>query len=162
MLEFQIKELEINHDLSRSAVFARAVKAAEHVPDWNEIQVLLSEVKRIDQAPLFANYQCKYDGETAEILTRVKQKMLLDLKHTGLKVLQLQFVVLLLYTNYLEELKKQKIALKGEAIDDINLPDMAKILVEMMLLDKDGECLESIRNIMLYWKNKKLFTERDL
>jgi len=161
VLEYMIKMNDGCHDLSRAAVFQREVKAAESVKDWKKIRVLLSSLKQNDAAPAFTNLQARYDEVTAESLTTIRSQMLNDLKEVGVKVLQNQYMVLLLQMNYLETLKRDKVALQsGNMIDtsDINLPEMSKILTEMMLTDKDCNEMGQIRAILVHWKNKNPYT----
>jgi hypothetical protein len=158
VLEFQIRKLDVgSQDMSRAAVFEREVKAAEKVEDWKLIQNLLSKVDKIDEAPLFTNLQAKYDDVTGKILTKVRSQMFEDLKPTGLKRLQTQYMVLLLQANYLYELGKNILTIRvdGPNDEDINLPEMAKILCDMMLSDKECEDLRTIRKIMIDWRKNR-------
>lgn len=152
-LEYLIKKFDASQDMSRTAVFEREVKAAKDFEDWNSILPLLSPPKlvKIEEAPVFTNLQAKYSEETEEILNKVRNQMLYDLKKTGLKVLQSQYMVLLLQANYLESLKKEKLSINQENID---IPEMAKIFCEMMLTDKDCDELQKIQVILINWRNK--------
>lgn len=155
-LEYLIKKMDASQDMSRSAVFEREVKAAENV-DWRSIQTSLSELVKNEDAPIFTNLQAKYGEETEEKLSEVRHKMLHDLKETGLKVLQSQYMVLLLQANYLETLKKEKLTIIAEiqiAEENVDMPEMAKIFCEMMLSDKDCEEMKAIRKILVEWRNK--------
>ena len=156
-LEYQIKKFDTSQDLSRSASLIREVRAADKVQDWKPIKGLLSKVERLEDAPTFANLQAKYDDESGKILERVKEKILFDLKG-DLKVLQTQYLVQLLQVNYLEEVKKEALAVRADQqveIEDIDAPEMAKLLVEMILLDKDSDALKEIRNILVDWRNNR-------
>ena len=157
-LEYLIKKFDASQDMSRAAVFEREVKAAENVDNWNDIQALLSGLKKIDDAPTFTNIQAKYGNETDEVLKKVRDKILSDLKVTGLKVLQSQYMVLLLQVNYLEFLKKEKLAIKADELvkeQNVDMPEMSKILCEMMLCDKDCNEIKEIRKILVAWRNKR-------
>lgn len=152
-LEFLIKKYETSPAISRTAVFEREVKAAKDFKGWDTILPLLSPPKlvKIEEAPVFTNLQAKYSEETEEILKKVRAQMLDDLKKIGLKVLQTQYMVLLLQAHYLESLKKEKLSINQENID---IPEMAKIFCEMMLTDKDCDELQNIQEILINWRSK--------
>ena len=88
-LEYQIRKLDSNQEVSRTALFFRMVEAAADVKDWKNIKLLLSRVERFEEAPMFTNFQAKYDAVTSEKLDKVKEKILYDLK--DIKVLQQQY-----------------------------------------------------------------------
>jgi F0F1-type ATP synthase alpha subunit len=156
-LEFLIKKFETSYDVSRSAIFERAVKAAQSVPDWRETHTLGLEVKEIDEAPLFTNFQAKYDDETENILKEVRVKMFSDLKAIGFKVLRKQYMLFLLQVNYLEKLQKDKLAIRTEHINEENkdLPEIMKSLMQMIILDKDCDSLKRISEIIIEWRNNR-------
>lgn len=153
--EYLIKKVDSSQDMSRSAVFEREVKAARGVDNWKAIQTTLSDLKKEEEAPIFTSFQAKYDDETAEILEGVKKDILTQLEGS-LKVLQTQYMVQLLQANYLETLKREKVALKADEFveeTDVDLPEMSKIFTEMMLKDKDCSELKQIRKILVDWRN---------
>lgn len=153
--EYLIKKYDPSQDMSRAAVFEREVKAARGVDNWKRIQALLSDLKKEEKAPVFTGLQAKYSDETAEILEEVKKNILEQLAGT-LKILQTQYMVQLLQANYLEVLKREKAALKMDgSVDEenVDMPEMAKILTEMMLTDKDCDALMQIRKILVDWRN---------
>lgn len=155
--EYLIKKLDASQDMSRSAVFERAVNVAVNVKDWNSIQILLSGLARNVEAPVFTNFQAKYGEETEEILIDVRDKMLEDLKKSGLKVLQSQYMLLLLQANYIKKLKEEKLSIIDETqVDEenVNLPELVKIFCEMMLSDKDCQDSKTIKKILLEWRKK--------
>lgn len=154
--EYIIKKLDISQDMSRSAVFERAVKAAVNVTDWSSIQVLLAGLVKNAEAPVFTNFQAKYGEDTEEMLIGVRAKMLKDLQKSGLKVLQSQYVVLLLQANYIQKLKDERLSIKDKThVDEenVDIPEMAKIFCEMMLSDKDGQDMKTIKKILVEWRN---------
>ena len=148
-LEFLIKREDTAQDMSRAAVFERAVNAAKSIQDWKEVQILLSDLPIENDAPAFSNYQAKYNENTETALQEIRKSILNDLKETGLKVLQTQYLVLLLYTNYLSTLRKRRLTIRGENIneDDIDLPEMSKLFCTLMLEDKDSDALLQIKKI---------------
>lgn len=152
--EYLIKKVDSSQDMSRSAVFEREVKAARGVDNWKAIQATLSDLKK-EEVPIFTSFQAKYDDETAEILEGVKKDILTQLEGS-LKVLQTQYMVQLLQANYLETLKREKVALKADEFveeTDVDLPEMSKIFTEMMLKDKECSELKQIRKILVDWRN---------
>lgn len=99
--------------------------------------------------------QAKYSDTVEEKLNKIRKKMLMDLKKHGLKVLQAQYMVLLLQTNYLQSLKREKLMISSEKQleeDTMSLPSMAACLVEIMLQDKDSEALAEIKRILVEWR----------
>ncbi|HBC30267.1 MAG TPA: hypothetical protein DC024_03320 [Clostridiales bacterium] len=156
-LEYQIKRRDTSQDMSKSAVLSRMIRAADKVEkgDWKLVKELLSKVEKLEEAPVFTNLQAKYDEESAEILERVKSKILLEID--GLKILQAQYLYQLLQVNYLEELKKESLGARADKqvkAEDVNMPEMVKLLVEMILLDKDSDALKKIKTILVDWSNK--------
>ena len=153
MLEYKIKEIDPSQDMSRSAVFHREVIAADNV-DWAAVQRTLSNLEKDEQVQVFTNMQANYDDHTASMLDKVRKDMLSQLDN--IKVLQTQYMVLLLQANYLDVLRKQRLTLK-ESIDgnSITIPEMAKLFAELVLTDKDSQHLKDIGNILVTWKNTR-------
>lgn len=151
-LEYQIRKLDSNQEVSRTALFFRMVEAAADVKDWKNIKLLLSRVERFEEAPMFTNFQAKYDAVTSEKLDKVKEKILYDLK--DIKVLQQQYMLQLLMCNYLEDIKEEVLSI-GNNIneEEMSAPDMVKILVEIILLDKQSDAINKIKKILKEWKN---------
>lgn len=64
--------------------------------------------------------------------------------------------MLLLQINYLEELKKAALAVRSELqSESVEAPELVKLLVEMILLDKDSEVLQTIRDLLVDWKKRR-------
>ncbi|MEX1031710.1 MAG: hypothetical protein WDZ91_16920 [Paenibacillaceae bacterium] len=157
-LEHLIKRFDTAQDLSRGAMLFRMIRAADKVQDWRSIKGMLSKVERLEEAPAFSNFQAKYDDEIAEVLERVKEKILLDLKDDSLKVLQTQYLLQLLQLNYLEDLKKEALVLRAEGqvdINDIDAPELVKLLVEIILIDKNSDAISQIKTILVDWRNNR-------
>ncbi|MGI6235792.1 MAG: hypothetical protein ACOYI6_11175 [Christensenellales bacterium] len=152
-LEYQIRELDSSQDLSRTALLFRMIETGKDVEDWNKVKLLLQKVKKIEKAPVFTNFHARYDSMTLEKLEGIKEKILYDLKD-DIKVLQQQYMLQLLMCNYLEKLKTEVLNV-GEKInsEEIDAPEMVKILVEMILLDKDSSSINEIKDILVKWKN---------
>ncbi len=153
-LEYQIKRYDPSQDLSRSAVLVREIQAAEKVKDWKSVRDRIGEVERIKDAPDITNFQAKYNEESAKSLEKVREKILEDLPE--LQILQTRYLVLLLQINYLEELKKAALAVRSELqSESVEAPELVKLLVEMILLDKDSEVLQTIRDLLVDWKKRR-------
>lgn len=145
-LEELIKINDPSQDLSRTAVFEREVQAAQHV-DWKEIQLSLLDLKKEDGTPLSTSFQAKVSPDTAKIF---------------LKRLKVNYMVLLLQRNYLDQLisrqknlvRKKNVCKTDRMIEEkeIDMPAMAQLLVEMMLTDHQCAELEQIKNLLVDWK----------
>lgn len=159
-LEALIKANDPSQDLSRTAVFEREVQAAQHV-DWKEIQLSLLDLKKRDGTPSCTSFQAKVSPDTAKILEQVQSDMMHQL---SLKRLKVNYMVLLLQRNYLNQLKSrqknyvwEKNGCKTDWEEtDINMPTMAQLLVEMMLSDHQCAELEQIKTLVLEWKTRQL------
>jgi hypothetical protein len=153
--EYEIKRLDSAQDMSRSAVFVRMVDVAQNISNWKEIQVLLSNVKKGEDTPVFTSFQARYDEITAAKLEQVKKDILGQIG--TLKVLQTQYLLQLLQANYLEVLKQALVSIKSDGVREaeVDLPEMAKIFTEMMLMDKESEKLVQIRKILVDWRNSR-------
>ena len=58
----------------------------------------------------------------------------------------------------LEELKKEALAIRaGQQVEseDIDVPEMGRLFVELILLDKDSDALREIKNILVEWRNNR-------
>ena len=157
VLEYQIKEIDTNQDLSRSAITNRAIDAARNVEDWGKVKDDLALLKRMDIS-IATSMQAKPDEERAEKVREIRKKMILDLKNVipDLKRLQTPYFMQLLWMNYLNELKKRKMAVGKTISDSVDLsgPDMVKRLVQILLLNReaDKEVIEKVKNALLEWE----------
>ena len=137
-LEELIKINDPSQDLSRTAVFEREVQAAQHV-DWKEIQLSLLDLKKEDGTPLSTSFQAKVSPDTAKILEQVQSDMMHQL---SLKRLKVNYMVLLLQRNYLDQLisrqknlvRKKNVCKTDRMIEEkeIDMPAMAQLLVEIV------------------------------
>lgn len=154
--EALIKQLDSALDLSRAAVFEREVKAAVDVDNWSEIAESLSSIKKDPNVAVTTGFQAKYTQDTYDKLEQIKSDILKQLKGK-LHVLQSQYMVQLLQANYLKKLQEEQMAVKVENMigaDDIDLPEMAKLFMQMAIADKDSDELKQIKTILVRWKNK--------
>lgn len=156
-LEHQIKRWDTAQDMSRAAVLERQVRAAQGSKNWREIRLSLPDQKPEEDFPIFSNFQARYSEETGEILEIIRGDILDQLRGEGMKVLQTQYLLLLLQENYLAHLKRERMTVRGaeESGEDMDLPTMAKVLFEMGLSDKDSDELRQIAKIMRTWRRKK-------
>ena len=156
--ELEIRRRDHNPEKSRSALFERFVSAAESVTDFMPVYNLLADLEHHTDAPQFDSWQAKYSEETDEKLKTIRQNMETSLKNGGVitRVLQTQFMLLMLMVNYLDTLKKDALTIKADKMvdEEISLPQMSAILTEMMLTDKDGDELKEIMEVMIKWKRK--------
>lgn len=115
-LEELIKINDPSQDLSRTAVFEREVQAAQHV-DWKEIQLSLLDLKKEDGTPLSTSFQAKVSPDTAKILEQVQSDMMHQL---SLKRLKVNYMVLLLQRNYLDQLisRQKNLVRKKKRLQD--------------------------------------------
>ncbi len=155
--EYLIKRYDVSQDMSRAAVFEREVREAEKVEDWKAVRSSLAGLEDIQEAPVFTNLQARYGEETKAALDQVRRKMLADLREAGFKVLRVQYMLLLLQKNYLDVLMRERTSIKNTGRieeNDVDLPEMAKLMCEMMLRDKDCDELRQIRRILVEWRNR--------
>ena len=73
VLEYQIKEIDTNQDLSRSAITNRAIDAAGDVEDWGKVKDDLALLKRMD-VEMLRKYQTMRAKKTSY---QIKCKMLI-------------------------------------------------------------------------------------
>lgn len=158
--EYHIRKIDPAQDMSRSGILQRAVRAAVGVQDWPAVQVSLAELQEQKGARMVTSFQARYDDSTAQLLDEVREEMLRQLQDAGrLKILQTQYMVLLLLANYLRKLREaQELALKADSTGDRgddSLSEIVKNLVDMILVDPECAELEDIRSILIRWKIKR-------
>lgn len=154
VLEVHIKQNDPSPNMSRSAVFEREVYAAQNVKNWAQIQMSLLDLKKEDGISISTSFQAKYSEETAEILQQVQSDIMEQLNP---KRLQAQYLLQLLQANYLKKLKREKLLAKTDHMleeEKVDMPNMARLLVEMMLTDPGCDELQLIRRLLTDWKNR--------
>lgn len=119
-------------------------------------------LKKEDGTTPSTSFQARVSPETAKILEQVQSDMMHQL---SLKRLKVNYMVLLLQRNYLNQLRsRQKNYLGGKIVcktdpmikeTEIDMPAMAQLLVEMML--KDNQCteLDQIKTLLVAWKKRQ-------
>lgn len=154
VLEYLIKEIDTEQDLSRSAITIRAIAAAKDVQDWKTVKEELVLVKKLD-IPVATSMQAKPDDESAEALKNIRSKILYDLKGE-LERLQTPYMIQLLWLNYYNVLKQKALNVGAEKNkkNDINGPDMVKRLVQILLLNRESDApiIEKIKIALLEWE----------
>ena len=74
----------------------------------------------------------------------------------GLNVVQTQYMMQLLWMNYLLYLqqKVQQVGIKKEDERDLNGPDMVKRLVQILLLNRESDApiIEKIKSDLMEWE----------
>lgn len=157
VLEYRIKEIDPNQDLSRSAITERAIEAAKLVDDWKAIRNKLMKLNRIDTLGTPVSMQAKVSDASGRDIIKLRNVIAHDLKEY-IERLQTPYFVQLIWLNYLLFLQqKRKTISEGEYIiteDEIDLPEMSKIFCEMMLTDKECSELKEIKKILKEWRHK--------
>lgn len=154
-----IKELDPHQDLSRPAIFNRAIEKAKAITEqeWIELSVQLKKFK--NNVPKDINaptaIQMRVDDALTDDLVMIENKIITAL---NLRTLQTRYEVEILEYQYLEVLKKD-VLIVGEKNElpsetDLNGPEMVKRLVEILLLNResDKKAIEKIKTILLEWK----------
>lgn len=154
VLEYQIKEIDTEQDLSRSAITNRAIAKAKEVKDWKKIKDNLVLIKKLD-IPVAVSMQAKTDEVAAEELKKIRKKILIDLDGE-LERLQTPYMIQLLWLNYYENLKKKALIVGSEKqmTSDLTGPDMVKRLVQILLLNREADAaiIQSIKTELMRWE----------
>lgn len=157
VLEELIKEIDSNQDLTRTGITMRAIKAADDVKDWAEVKEELSLLRRDrdNSLPIAKSMQIKIDNERSEKVQKIRQKMLSDLKIVmpELQRLLTPYFILLLWMNYLIQLKKEKIGSKSSS-SELSGPEMVKRLTQILILNRksDRAVIEAVKKILIQWE----------
>lgn len=156
VLEYRIKELDPNQDLSRSGITERSIEAAKWVKDWKPVRERLMQLERNEHVTTPVAMQAKIGEKNSEDVIIIRNKILKDLNQY-IERLQTPYFVTLIWQNYLMVLEQ-----KRKSIDDINvvdenaidIPKMYAIFSEITHTDKKCQELKDIRTILVKWKNK--------
>lgn len=154
-LEIQIKEIEPEQEVSRSAIFSRALQIVSDNTDWKVVKeelgrwVANNTVKDTNATVM----QVKINEEQSIKIEAVRKMILRDLSDE-IKVLQTQYFVQLLFLNYLTHLKNNAMSSNSIDIKDADGPQMVEMLTRMLMLNReaDREKIDSIKHILLEWK----------
>lgn len=153
VLEYQIKEIDTEQDISRSAITNRAIVIACNVNNWNSVKEKLTLIRRMD-ITIPSSMQAKLDEASMQMLPDIKEKIFNDL---CLERLQTPYLIQLLWVNYLEYLKANVLNVgikKAKSKEDLSGPEMVKLLVQILLLNRksDENTIEKIKNALLEWE----------
>ncbi len=161
-MERLIRANDPSQDLSRTAVFEREVQAATQDVNWQEIQLLLLDMKKKEEGTPSSptSFQAKVSPNTSKQLEHIRAAMMEQL---FLKRLKINYMVLLLQRNYLKQLESRQKNYVGEKnvyktdrmMEEIDMPAMAQLLVEMMLTDHQCTELEQIKTLLVDWKKRQ-------
>lgn len=159
LLEKQIKNLDASQNMGRQAVFERALKAAQDIKDWKEIQnSLLTLKKEENSTPV--SFQLRYSDDAAPILKQIQADIMEQLPLERLRANFFWQLLLKNYLNILNTLRRQeqtKTALlpakgvEGEA--EIDSLSIIRILIEMMQIAPECAELEQISSLIISWRD---------
>ncbi len=157
VLEHQIREMDPNQDLSRSAITNRAIAMAKDVKDWRAVKAKLASLKRLD-IPVAISMQARPDEQRASEIPAIKRRILSDLEGE-IERLQTPYFVQLIWMNYLETLKEKAwhVGSDKNLKKDISAPDMVKLLVEIILLNReeDAATIAKIKEVLIEWRSRR-------
>lgn len=153
-----IDEIDPHQDLSRPGKFNRAIAKAK----TNSIEDWASRAKGLKR---FKNNIPEGVSVPTALQMKVEDTLVSDLlvveetikEALNLSTLQTRYEVEILEFNYLEVLKKEVLEV-GEAKDgectDLNGPEMVKILVQILLLNRDSDMavIEKVKEALLEWR----------
>lgn len=155
VLEYLIKEIDPNQDLSRSAITNRAIEVAQSVSDWGPVRENLMKLDRKDDVQTPISMQAKIDEEFVEAVKNIRKKISEDLRDF-LERLQTPYFMQLLWMNYYNYLKDKKMTVgrTSTSTEDISGPDMVRILVQILLLNREADRLiiEQVKSALLGWE----------
>jgi len=157
-LEYQIRELDVAQDISRSAILSRAIVEADSVADWKLVREKLMSLGRMD-TPIVASMQAKADKVSSEMLPGIRSRILEDLKD-DIERLRTPYLIQLIWVNYLAVLKKKALnvgAEKAVETHDLNAPEIVGLIVEMIIYNResDADTINEIKNILIKWRANK-------
>lgn len=156
-LEERINEIDYNSDTSRNGKFNRAIVKAQNCT-LDELRKFSKELKSFknsipDGVSFPTALQVAVDEELDQALIDVEKKIMIAL---NLKTLQTKYEVELLWFIYLCELQKDvmHVGKPKRIAEDLTGPEMVKILVEVLMLnrDKDKEVIEAVKSALLKWE----------
>lgn len=131
-IEQQIRELDVSQqDMSRSAIFEREVEVAAHQQtDWAAVQESLQSLQKDESISTSTSFQAKISEKTSELIPSIRAEII---KQLGMKLLQNQYLLLLLHANYILLLKqrREEIATAVPSLSAAGHTDSAKEKVNM-------------------------------
>ena len=153
-LEYLIKEIDPSQDVSRPGITNRAIVVAKDTKKetWLKVMEELPKLPKLE-IPIPTAMQVKPDDENEEALKKIED----DIKDVlGLRILQTQYEIQLLWMNYLDWLKVKAMNVGEEknAENDLSGPEMIKRFVQILMLNReiDAPIIETIKNALLKWE----------
>ncbi|WP_446788073.1 hypothetical protein [Macellibacteroides fermentans] len=152
-LEFYIKEIDPEQEMSRTSFTNRAIVAGENVQEeWKTVRDELAKLKIPQGISTPTAMQINVEEANRPLFDKIKADMACSL---GLNVVQTQYMMQLLWMNYLLYLqqKVQQVGIKKDA-SDLSGPDMVKRLVQILLLDRESDApiIERIKSNLKEWE----------
>ena len=153
-----IDEIDPHQDLSRPGKFNRAIAKAKtnSIEDWALRAKGLKRFKNNipEGVSVPTALQMKVEDTLVSDLLVVEETIKEAL---NLSTLQTRYEVEILEFNYLEVLKKEVLEVgesKNGGSTDLNGPEMVKILVQILLLNRDSDkaVIEKVKEALLEWR----------
>lgn len=152
-LEFYIKEIDPEQEMSRTSFTNRAIVVAENVEKWELVRDELAKLIIPQGISTPTAMQIIVEEVNRPRFDKIKNDMASSL---GLNVVQMQYMMQLLWMNYLLYLqqKVQQVGIKKEDKRDLNGPEMVKRLVQILLLDRESDApiIERIKSDLMEWE----------
>ncbi|SEK46259.1 hypothetical protein SAMN02910353_00658 [Ruminococcus sp. YRD2003] len=156
-LEDRIDEIDFNSDTSRNGKFNRAIPKAQN-RTLEELKNDAKELKKFkNKIPSDVAFptalQVTVDEELEDALTEVEENIMSAL---NLTTLQTKYEIELIWFIYLCELQKEvmEVGEKKAKEEDLTGPEMVKILVEILMLNReqDKKVIEEVKSALLKWE----------
>lgn len=154
--EILINEIDLNN-YSRSVRFNDAIEKAKSLSDgaWEELLSDLNEFKK--RLPCHMeipqSFKVKVEDDMEESFHEVENNLKRALKLSRPRT---RFLIEILFLHYFNCLKKDTMIVGDkEILSDLTGPEMAKILFEILLLDReqDKDTIQNIKELLLKWRN---------
>lgn len=162
LLENAIKKRDPSTDMTRSGIFHRALEAAHGVENWSEVAEALPKNKE-PNVHILASMQFKYTDDDAKLLEKICKIMRADLVKNGIirEKLQTQYVIQLLFMNYIRKLDEDRLNVRSLLLDEksVDIPELSRIFTKLILSDNEAAELSDIRDILVKWENKRILKE---
>lgn len=151
-----INEIDLNN-YSRSVRFNDAIEKAKSLSDgaWEELLSELNELKRKLPSDIDVpqSFKVKVEDDMEESFHEVEKNLKRALKLSRPRT---RFLIEILFLHYLNCLKKDTMIVGDkEILSDLTGPEMAKILFEILLLDReqDKDTIQNMKELLFKWRN---------
>ena len=151
-----INEIDLTH-YSRSVRFNDALEHAKSLSDgaWEELLSELNELKRKLPSDIDVpqSFKVKVEDDMEESFHEVEKNLKRALKLSRPRT---RFLIEILFLHYLNCLKKDTMIVGDkEILSDLTGPEMAKILFEILLLDReqDKDTIQNMKELLFKWRN---------